>query len=123
MTIKISLTQIKKAIAKAEKTFSKSEDWSAQIVEIAMLPKIHKALEKINNTNINLTRVQTKFGPGYLLERWNSIREDYYSTHPSTVFNGLRREYIGIMDLEYLRMTALGHDATSQLRHFTISLN
>lgn len=115
----VSKPKLQQAIAKAEK--DNPNFWQAEIVEIAMIPSVTKAIEEMTHRKLNLTRVKTKFGNGYVLEGWNSVRDDYYSTNPAKVYDGLRREYIGIQDLELLRQTAHGHDsAKDQLRHFKI---
>lgn len=117
--IKVSLDSIKKGIAQGEKLFP--NEWQGELCEIVMQPEIYKAIQKLNS-RFKMERVTTKYGNGYVLQGWNSIREDYYSTNPSTVANGLRREYYGIMDIEFLRMVAYGHEyAKTQLKYFEVA--
>ena len=113
---KVSIDLIKKGIAQGEKLFP--NEWQGELCEIVMIPEIYKAIQKLNS-RFSMERVTTKYGEGYILKGWNSVREDYYSTNPSTVANGLRREYYGIMDIEFLRMVAYGHEyAKTQLKYF-----
>lgn len=96
--------------------------WQAEIIEIMMLPKIKKAIEKLNDgRKLDIRRVDTKFGKGYVLEGWNDVSDEYYSTNPHKVWDGILRNYIGAQDVEFLRMLADKEDyAKTQLRHFKV---
>jgi hypothetical protein len=87
-----------------------------------MLPKIKKAIEKLNDgRKLDIRRVDTKFGKGYVLEGWNGVSDEYYSTNPHKVWDGILRNYIGAQDVEFLRMVAAREDlAKTQLRHFKV---
>jgi hypothetical protein len=114
---KVSIQDLKDALHCANLLMP--SDWQTELIEIAMLPSVKEALEKLNY-NFNLERVPSKFGFGYVLKGWNSIREDYYSNHPANVANGLRRSCYGMMDIEQLRMIALGCGDSTQLKYFEV---
>ena len=120
---KVSIKDLKDAVHCAN--ILCPENWQTEKIEIALLPPVKEALAKINHRSLNIERVGSKFGFGYILKGWNSLREEYYSTNPSVVADGLRREYYGACDLEFLRMVALSGDindyAVSQLKYFEVT--
>jgi hypothetical protein len=120
--LQISTSQLKQAIMNAHTEFPQGNFWQADMIEIALIPSVKRAIEEMNNGRaLNIQRVQTQFGNGYVLEGWNRVRDDYYSTNPASVWDGIRREFIGAQDIESLRAIGLGNDyAKTQLRHFKV---
>jgi hypothetical protein len=117
--LSVSLPDIKKAIERANADFP--GDWQAEEVEIAMVPVVRKAIVEANGPNrpFHLRRASNKrFGKGYVIEGWNSVRDDYYSHSPGTAKDGLRREFYGVRAVEDLRMWAHGfsHPNASALK-------
>lgn len=98
--------EVTKALDKAHSVFP--QEWQAEAVEIAMIPAVRTAIRKANRQPFKLRRVKNKFGPGYVLEGWNSLRDEYYSHNPSTTYNGIGREFYGYHALEQIRSWAHG---------------
>ncbi|MFA5366160.1 MAG: hypothetical protein WC325_13340 [Candidatus Bathyarchaeia archaeon] len=117
--LSVSPLELQQAVNRAEKdnpTF-----WQAEMIEIAMIPSVKRSIEQMSDRKLNIERVKTKYGNGYVLEGSNRIDDEYYSTNPAKVWDSIRRNYIGAQDLEFLRMTTQGNDyAKTQLRHFKI---
>ena len=64
---------------------------------------MNAAIKKANpGHNFDLQRVEGKFGKGYVLKDWNSVRDDYYSYSPQVAYNGFRREFIGVRAVDGL---------------------
>ena len=120
--LQIGTADLKQAIMNAHSEFPQGNFWQADMIEIALIPSVKRAIEQMNNGRaLNIQRVQTPFGNGYVLEGWNRVRDDYYSTNPASVWDGIRREFIGAQDIESLRAIGLGNDyAKTQLRHFKV---
>ena len=122
MVVRVHVSDVKKAIQRAER---RSPEWQAEMLEIALIPGVKAGLNRIpqNHRGVKIKRVKGKFGNGYVLEGWNSVRDDYFSYSPSTAWDGLRREYYGAQDIERMRMAANQEDPTAanyDLRHFKL---
>ena len=131
-TIKVSLTTLRDAIARAHAV---SDDWQAECCEIALIPAVAKRYAELNAPRLPAVAVIrhdgrhcigmtpddnravadwaefTGYTLGYGLEvaRWNSVRSDYYSHSPSTCWNGMSRETVSQF-VHDLRMVAIGYD-------------
>ena len=130
-TIRVSLKTIRAAIARAQTV---SDDWQAQLCEIALIPAVAKRWKELNSRLPGLAITRHDGAPhigmtpydnravtdwtvyaGYVLiyfpesgKGWNSVRDNYYCHSPSSAWNGIRRETVSQF-LEDLRMVALGY--------------
>jgi len=75
-------------------------EWQAEVIEIAMIPKVWEHLHKLSSaTNDSLKRVEG----GYVLEDWNSPDRPWVGT----AFDGLRR-YFHTNPIQGIRMLVHG---------------
>lgn len=128
----VSLDEVRQAMQRGRSLFSNADQaGQAERMEVLLQPHIYKIWQQLNAKGSHgyvmypqVRRVQNdKHGYGYVLEHvhrypngeqtvmpWNGVKDEYYSHHPGTAWNGVGREtrHLFIEDLLHL---VRGHDA------------
>jgi hypothetical protein len=109
--IGVTHAEVRRAVDKAIKIYGEThyDLYSAQRMEILLIPKIYKRWKQLADIRFaggrphpemqsSIVRAANHFGPGYVVTiwggRWNSLRDDYYSHSPGTAWDGVRRETV-----------------------------